>query len=67
MGERVLSDYRKCKTCGKEFRTHKSKEGEEVTAMVQFADHVIEHQPTGEQWTNAYNLIASKRTKASEK
>lgn len=53
-----LSQHRKCVECGAEFET----DGE-GTAMQKHADHLTIHQPTGEQWTHAYNMIQEARRK----
>lgn len=58
-----LSEHRVCKECGKEFRT-KTVDGEVLTAMMQHSDHLVVHQPTAEQWTNAYEIMSAKRKKS---
>lgn len=47
-----LSEHRTCLACGAEFFTDK-----EGTALAKFSDHSTIHNPTGEQWSNAYDLI----------
>lgn len=56
-----LSEHRVCQECGAEFRTKKV-EGQEVSALQQFSDHVTVHQPTPAQWTEAYNKIREQRS-----
>jgi hypothetical protein len=53
-----LGSHRVCQVCGAEFYTIPAQKGEpEIPALVQFSDHITEHQPTGAQWTEAYNKI----------
>jgi hypothetical protein len=50
-----LSSHRVCNECGAEFETiPASKEEPEISALVQFSDHLTTHQPTLAQWTEAY-------------
>ena len=53
-----LAERRVCKECGAEFKT-KMVDGQQVKALAQFADHLIMHQPTPEQWKTAYEKIQS--------
>lgn len=62
---RELSDHRVCKQCGAEFRSIPAKNNEaEVPALQQFSDHITIHQPTGAQWTEAYNKIQAGKQKS---
>lgn len=54
-----LSVRRKCLECGAVFEENK-----EQTALQQYCDHVVIHQPTGEQWKNAYEMIQKTRPKS---
>ena len=56
-----LSHHRKCLECGAEFDTNK-----EQTALQQYADHLIIHQPTPEQWSNAYDKIQEGKERAKK-
>jgi len=49
---RELAVRRECVVCGKVFEGVKPGE-----AMGKWADHIVEHQPTSAQWTEAYNKI----------
>jgi hypothetical protein len=53
-----LSEHRVCKECGAEFHSDK-----EQSALQKFSDHVRIHQPTPEQWTEAYNKIQEAKEK----
>lgn len=53
-----LSVRRKCLECGAVFET-----SAEASALQQFSNHVIIHQPTGEQWKKAYETIQLNRPK----
>jgi hypothetical protein len=53
-----LSEHRKCLECGMEFDSNK-----EATALQQFCDHKVRHQPDGDQWKKAYEKIQERRPK----
>jgi ATP-dependent protease ClpP protease subunit len=42
-------------------------ETKEKTELVQFCDHIIIHQPTPEQWGNAYDLMTEAKERAKAK
>ena len=48
---RKMSEYRKCNDCGAEFRSD-----ENLSAMQKYADHSVIHNPTGAQWSEAYEM-----------
>lgn len=54
-----LSHHRKCLVCGAEFESN-----EKESALAQYADHSTEHNPTPEQWANAYEIIQANKEKA---
>lgn len=54
-----LSAHRVCVDCGAEFFSDK-----ELTAMQKHVDHMQIHQPTPEQWTQAYDMTRKAREKA---
>ncbi len=54
-----LSMKRKCLECGAMFESN-----EKETALQQFSDHLVTHQPTGAQWTEAYNKIQASKAKS---
>ena len=56
------SHHRVCQVCGAEFDTNK-----EATALAQYADHSIIHQPTPEQWAKAYEKIQESKERAKER
>jgi len=56
---KTLQTKRKCVDCGMEFTSDS-----EMTAMQKHVDHMGVHQPTPEQWANAYNIIDAQRTRA---
>lgn len=49
---RHLSENRQCKVCGEKFKSEK-----DSPALQQFADHTRIHQPSGDQWSQAYAMI----------
>ena len=53
---------RKCNDCGMTFTETKEK-----TELVQFCDHIIIHQPTPEQWHNAYKMLEAGKERAKAK
>ncbi len=59
-----LSHHRKCLECGAEFESD-----EKESALVKFSDHSTQHNPTPEQWANAYEIMqqSKERTKEKEK
>ena len=54
-----LSERRECVSCGKVFRS----EAGGLSALQKIVEHLIEHQPSPEQWTVAYNRIQEQRKK----
>lgn len=56
-----LSMRRKCLECGAVFVTN-----EEGTALAKYSDHSVIHQPTGAQWTEAYNKIQAGKERAKK-
>ena len=50
-----------CKECGMRFEDTKEKK-----ELEQFCDHVIIHQPTPGQWTEAYKMIQEGRERAKK-
>lgn len=64
LGEKLrqIIQKRVCQVCGAEFeRIPATKDEEEKTALQQFSDHMITHQPTPEQWAKAYDKIQKSR------
>ena len=57
-----LSHHRKCVVCGMEFETD-----EKGSALAQYADHSIIHNPTPGQWTEAYEKIQAGKERAKKK
>jgi len=57
-----LSHHRKCLECGAEFESTA-----EESALQQFADHSTVHNPTPEQWANAYEIIQASKERSKEK
>lgn len=53
-----LSECRRCRECGKEFKSD-----EVGSALQKFAEHLISHQPSPEQWGIAYSRIQGQRMK----
>lgn len=53
-----LQHHRKCLECGEELETD-----ENETALVKFSDHLVVHQPTASQWTEANNKIQAGKGK----
>ncbi len=61
----ILQDrqnHRVCQVCGAEFRTN-----EKETALAQYADHSVIHQPTPEQWAGAYDKIQEAKERVKKK
>ncbi len=56
---RELSHHRVCLECGAEFESD-----EKETALAKYADHSTQHNPTPEQWANAYEMIQRGKEKA---
>jgi hypothetical protein len=57
-----LSHHRKCLECGAEFESN-----EKESALVQFADHSTIHNPTPEQWAEAYERIQAGKERVKER
>ena len=57
---RELAEHRVC-PCGAEFWTE-----ERESALQQYADHLMEHYPTPEQWTEAWKRIQALRNAARD-
>lgn len=54
-----ISERRECRVCGRVFRSDLVVGDGNVkrSALQKLAEHLIEHQPTMEQWTVAYERI----------
>lgn len=59
-----LSYRRRCRECGEVFETRKFGDGQQVTALQQFAEHQVQHQPSPGQWTEAYLKIQRRKVKS---
>jgi len=57
---RELSVHRVCLECGAVFEGG----GEAGSALAQFADHSVIHQPSAAQWTEAYSRIQAGKERA---
>ena len=57
-----LSQRRECKECGAVFETD-----EEGAALQKFSDHLTVHQPTAEQWAEAYEKIQKGKARQSQR
>lgn len=58
-------DRRVCRVCGAVFsETPATKDSPAVSALEKFADHSTIHQPSGPQWTEAYNRILAAKEAA---
>lgn len=57
---KMVSEWRMCGVCGREFRSDRPDVvgmRERRSALQKLSDHLIEHQPTPEQWAVAYERI----------
>lgn len=61
------SECRGCVVCGREFRSDKLGTINGRSALQKLAGHLIEHQPTMEQWTVAYEKIRAMMPKREKK
>lgn len=62
MPAREDETMRKCYACDVTFTETKEK-----SELVQFCDHVLKHQPTPEQWHNAYKILEAGKERAKAK
>lgn len=58
-----ISEFRKCLVCGAQMRSDRLGVIGGKSALQKLSDHMIEHQPTMEQWTIAYEKIRSKSSR----
>jgi hypothetical protein len=50
-------ETRTCGICGAKFRDTEEKGKVTVTALEKFTDHIAEHNPTPDKWTEAHKRI----------
>lgn len=59
-----LSHRRKCVTCGAVFESDPDSMKDGLSSMQKHVDHMTEHNPTPEQWNEAYHRIQASKPRS---